>query len=494
MALIGSGKYKPRCGLQTWPSHTTVCYDLSYYVLQRLLLLSMVTAVTPGPHLRRRNNADYLLNRTCLMIEHIRGQCEHVHYKLTCINGFTNEWVRGVKYEISHLRVLAWPGKCFNVGRLREHFPNLRNLELINSTTLHVFRGYFGATSKIENITIHGLTSLWEIPPEIIENMPELRVMDLRGNMLRHLQPGLLRPLRLEKVYLRGNKWDCTDGGLDWLAMERDNDTLRKRIVDYYDLVCNQKLYKGKPLSKVMDIIWKMRHTCPMPCACTMTHVVSDAGGTLIPLITVDCAGRDLNQPPANLPPSTSTLRLEGNKINTIRNIVQNHNYQKLADLYLDNNSISAVKELEGSEWFTTFRVLSLRGNMLKQIPVYAFDKAFQANNNIMHVFLGHNPWRCDCHFIPRFQTLLLKYKRVIRDLPDIRCSISGDKTSLMQISTILLGNVCSNDKIEMPISPINIVNLVLLGLILLIMGRFLYDWHSFKTTGKLPWLSSILP
>lgn len=70
------------------------------------------------------------------------------------------------------------------------------------------------------------------------------------------------------------------------------------------------------------------------------------------------------------------------------------------------------------------------------QIPVYAFDKAFQVNNNIMHVFLGHNPWRCDCHFIPRFQGLLLKYKRVIRDLPDIRCSKSDDKTtSFVQVN-----------------------------------------------------------
>ncbi|KOB76760.1 Protein singed wings 2, partial [Operophtera brumata] len=130
-----------------------------------------------------------------------------------------------------------------------------------------------------------------------------------------------------------------------------------------------------------------------------MTHVVSDSNGAVIPLIT----------------------------INSIRSIVHNPLYKKLADLYLDNNTISAVKELEGTEWFTSFR-----------IPVYAFDKALQVNNNIMHVFLGHNPWRCDCHFIPRFQGLLRKYKR---------------------ISTMPLGVVCSSGK-EMPISVINIVNL----------------------------------
>ncbi|KAL4707858.1 hypothetical protein ACJJTC_001804, partial [Scirpophaga incertulas] len=229
------------------------------------------------------------------------------------------------------------------------------------------------------------------------------------------------------------NQWDCSDGGLDWLAMKDINSTARSRIADYYNLTCHQQLYRGKPLHKVMDIIRTMHLTCPKPCECVMTHVVSDAAGQIIPLITVNCESRGLDAPPSSLPPNTTTLRLEGNKISTIRSIVQNPQYKKLADLYLDNNTISAVEELEASEWFSTFRVLSLRGNLLKQIPVYAFDKAFQVNNNIMHVFLGNNPWRCDCFFIPRFQGLLLKYKRVIRDLPDIRCSTSDDKASFVQ-------------------------------------------------------------
>lgn len=55
-------------------------------------------------------------------------------------------------------------------------------------------------------------------------------------------------------------------------------------------------------------------------------------------------------------------------QINSIHGIIQNPRYSKLADLYLDNNSLPTVKEIEGAEWFTTFRVLSLRGNMLKQV------------------------------------------------------------------------------------------------------------------------------
>ncbi|KAJ8722024.1 hypothetical protein PYW08_004426 [Mythimna loreyi] len=461
-----------------------------------LVLFSVVTVVTPGFQFRARNASDAAVSKPCSLGEYTaKAQCMQSQYRLVCKDGFASYWIRGIKRDITHLRLQNWPGECFNVARLQYHYPELVLLEFINSTSLKSFKGQFSAMNKIEKLALHGLMALWELTPEIVSDMPALREMDLRGNSLRHIKSPLLTgPRSLERIYFAGNSWDCSDGGLDWLAMENENGTIRRKIVDYDELVCHQQLYRGKPLNKVMDIIRTMRQTCPEPCECTMTHVVSDSAGAVIPLITVDCSNRQLENPPSELPPGTTTLRLEGNKLNTIRAIVHNPQYKKLADLYLDNNSISAVKELEGTEWFSTFRVLSLRGNLLKQIPVYAFDKAFQYNNNIMHVFLGDNPWRCDCHYIPRFQSLLLKYKRVIRDLNDIRCSKSSDKkTSLIQISTIPLGNICGNDDV-MPISPINIVNLVLLSLILLVIGRFLYDWQNFKNTGELPWLSSILP
>ncbi|KAJ0176686.1 hypothetical protein K1T71_007865 [Dendrolimus kikuchii] len=450
------------------------------------MVLSLCTVVAPGTQIREKNNTFSLVTRTCSLTDYISSAtCVQSHYRLICRGGFTSNWLKAIKYEITHLRIMEWPGECFNIDRLQHHFPEIKILEFINCTTLKTFKGHFDSSCKIEKLIMHGMLSLWELPAEVVVHMPELREMDLRKNMLRHLkEPVLVGPRRLERIHLSENTWDCSDGGLDWLAMEPDNSTVKRRIADYYDLVCYQKLYRGKPLHKVMDIIRTMRQTCPEPCTCMMTHVVSDPKGAVIPLITVDCSKKGMEEPPSALPPSTTTLRLEDNKINTIRSVVHNPRYQKLADLYLDNNSITAVKELEGTDWFSSFRVLSLRGNLLKQIPVYAFDKAFQQNNNIMHVFLGHNPWRCDCHFIPRFQGLLLKYKRVIRDLPDIRCSESNDKkTSFVQISIMPLGNVCSSE-VEMPISTINIVNLVLLGLIFIIVGRFIYDWHRFKTTG----------
>ncbi|CAB3221854.1 unnamed protein product [Arctia plantaginis] len=470
-------------------------------LLQVVMLYSAVKAVTPGFQYTSKNSSDAIGNQPCSLGDYIsKARCQQSEFELICTAGFTAYWIRGMKREITHLRLVDWPGDCFNIGHLEFHYPELLILEFINSTSLRYFKGHFSALNKIQKLTVHGMPHLWEIPAEVVSEMGELREINLKGNMLRHMKARLLAgPRRLERVYLKGNNWDCNDGGLDWLAMEPENGTLKRKIADYYDLVCQQQLYKGKPLHIVMDIIKTIRRTCPDPCSCTMTHIVSDTAGAVIPLITVNCAYKKLESPPASLPPGTTTLRLEGNKLKSIavimQNIISNPQYKKLVDLYLDNNSISAVKELEGTEWFTTFRVLSLRGNLLKQIQIFAFDKAFQANNNLMHVFLGDNPWRCDCLYIPRFQNFLLKYKRVLRDQNDIRCSKTNDrKTSLVQINKIPLGNICSSDDVELPISYINIINLVLLALILIIVARFLYDRHNFIRTGKLPWLSSILP
>ncbi|KAH9644804.1 hypothetical protein HF086_007892 [Spodoptera exigua] len=164
--------------------------------------------------------------------------------------------MRGIKREITHLHLMNWPGECFNVARLQYHYPELVFLEFINATSLKSFKGHFSAVNKIEKLVIHGLMSLWELPPEIVMDMPVLKELDLRGNMLRHIKSSLLTgPRSLEDVYLAGNSWDCSDGGLDWLAMEAENGTIRRKIKDYDELVCHQQLYRGKPLNKVMDII-----------------------------------------------------------------------------------------------------------------------------------------------------------------------------------------------------------------------------------------------
>lgn len=84
---------------------------------------------------------------------------------------------------------------------------------------------------------------------------------------------------------------------------------------------------------------------------------------------------------------------------------------------------------------------------ILLKVPTYALDNAFQRNRNIVQLYLGANPWRCNCLFAPAFQVnphkmvhvilcnfcfyilsgffkdFLIKYQSLIMDLSDIKCS-----------------------------------------------------------------------
>jgi hypothetical protein len=72
--------------------------------------------------------------------------------------------------------------------------------------------------------------------------------------------------------------------------------------------------------------------------------------------------------------------------------------------MFLDENHIRSIESLEGADWLLNFRVLSLRSNQLTQVPTYALDNALQRNRNAGIVYLGNNPWICDCLFTPTFQ------------------------------------------------------------------------------------------
>ena len=84
--------------------------------------------------------------------------------------------------------------------------------------------------------------------------------------------------------------------------------------------------------------------------------------------------------------------------------LVNNPCYKNVYDVILDDNVVSSIKDLEGSDWLLNFRVLSLRNNYLTQVPTYALDNALQRNRNAGIVNLGNNPWTCDCLFTPSFQ------------------------------------------------------------------------------------------
>ena len=115
-------------------------------------------------------------------------------------------------------------------------------------------------------------------------------------------------------------------------------------------------------------------------------------------------------------------------------------------------------------------------------------------------------------------QELLIGYTSLIKDINDVRCSAtSGDDISDRIVSyltalcffldSILYNSnvfskvrdlrrteICVSSDENSVIHPLDILNIILAILIFLIIGKLLYDYWSFKKTGKLPWIVAKIP
>ncbi|KDR21992.1 Protein singed wings 2 [Zootermopsis nevadensis] len=264
-------------------------------------------------------------------------------------------------------------------------------------------------------------------------------------------------------------------------------------------MICNNETYPKKPVLPIMGMLKTLQAECPTApptnCTCHMNYVAPNPDGvTLQPFTTINCSYRGLIDLPDKLPSVTTTLLVKGNQISSLKPLVNNPHYRNVMDMFLDDNHIRSIEALEGTDWLLKFRVLSLRSNQLTEVPTYALDNALQRNRNAAIVHLGNNPWICDCFFTPSFQDFIIKYRKLVKDIDDVRCSsVHGDENSLTQIQALSRSAVCSEPS-EYLIQPLDLLNAILASLIVLVIGKLIYDYWSFKKTGKLPWLVAKMP
>ena len=207
----------------------------------------------------------------------------------------------------------------------------------------------------------------------------------------------------LKRSLFLGNRWNCS---LDLAWVSQLNQSVVK---DLKNLTCFGVPYAKRNLLTIAGFTEDLKKQCPSYCSCTLPKVYEKWGSheRLEPVFEVNCSYRSLTQLPLNLPPKSRIIRLEGNEIEDLKPLKHDPVYKKVFDLYLDNNKVRSIEELEGSYFLKHFRVFSLSGNRLTEVPTYALDNALEQNNhmpNALSLFLGGNPWRCDCVFTPVFQ------------------------------------------------------------------------------------------
>ncbi|KAF5283487.1 hypothetical protein FQR65_LT13875 [Abscondita terminalis] len=375
-----------------------------------------------------------------------------------------------------------------NLHKINIKFPHLTNITIWQGN-VNAITGTFLSGNQIKVLQLRDL-SITHLPLKLLNSLINLEHLDLSGNRLQSLDAKMIQEInRIPSINITNNEWNCFLD-LDW-ALKLNPNIVNKTN----DFNCYQNPYGGKPIVAITHIKKDVQTSCPSKCECTLTDVVRDPSNLeLEPIIEVNCSSRDFTHFPSVLPNKTKILLLDSNKIQSLEPLISNPIYEKVQDLNLDNNFISGIEDLEGSYWFLHFRSLSLRNNQLMHLPTYALDNALQVNPNMpdaVRLFLGENPWKCDCVFVVSFQDLLRKYKAQIFDIDEIKCSyIKNDYYPT--ILSLSRGEVCRlpSDSIR----TLDLVNGVLASLIVLILGKLAYDYYHFKKTGRLPWIVTKIP
>jgi hypothetical protein len=78
-------------------------------------------------------------------------------------------------------------------------------------------------------------------------------------------------------------------------------------------------------------------------------------------------------------------------------------------------------------------------------------------------------------------------------DCSKISISFNSVVFVISQIQALSRSAVCREPS-EYLIQPLDLLNGILASLIVLVIGKLIYDYWSFKKTGKLPWLVAKMP
>ncbi|XP_017489317.1 PREDICTED: protein singed wings 2 isoform X2 [Rhagoletis zephyria] len=473
------------------PKHSFEWRTLLLFVL--LALFSESVRFTNGEHVSHYHQHNFTCVDWKRAPEAAAGNCTRYgrYGALRCYGGINNiatipeQKVR----RLEEIIFCGWPERVFNPLIDLQPFPKIRSL-IIEYSNLTEITFDFPEMFYLQTINI-SWTNLSHINTRAFKRVHDLRVVDLRWNKLVQLDGPLLLPRYFEKLYLAGNPWNCTRN-FKWLLIPEKG----AMVADRDEIICADKKYKERHMLTVMNYKVMLRSECQshedlQNCTCTMHHIIPK---THIPLYTINCSNLEFQAMPNYIPENTTTVYLNDNEITDVLPLRNNPTYRHVVDVHLDNNRIESIDVLEGGYWFEHFRLLSLRGNKLQKMPVYALDNALDDNPNANLLLLSGNPWQCTCIFTMRFREILMKYIEIMRDALNITCTYKHiSPMRRANVLAITREDICKPEE-EPKIYPLDLLNGVLAFLIVFILSKLAYDYYHYKNYGRVPWIVMKLP
>ncbi|KAE9412961.1 hypothetical protein Angca_004648, partial [Angiostrongylus cantonensis] len=246
----------------------------------------------------------------------------------------------------------------------------------------------------------------YSLETSVISTWTSMEVLTLNSNNLTTLGEISTMPnLRLFRI--GENPWHC-DCRIKWMKQIQSVQTglvkcmrpafLHGKTMNNVD----ESLMKCSGIEKRDTVSCADVHICPAACLCTDS--------------TVDCRDRGLSHVPANLPSSTTELRLEQNQITTIPPKAF-HNLRELKRLVLYGNNLTDLP-IQAFHGLNNLQILLLNANQLQCLRSGTFDPLTKLNLlslydnqiksisnstfykllNLQTLHLAKNPLICDCN------------------------------------------------------------------------------------------------
>ncbi|CAG9864494.1 unnamed protein product [Phyllotreta striolata] len=266
------------------------------------------------------------------------------------------------------------------------------------------------------------------------------------------------------------------------ITFNNENSTFCQTTKDFY-------WFQSNDLVNVSELrrIKELENNCIPNCTCS-PYVLNL--GTKVPrvhTVEVNCTNSNLLRLPHQLPPHTATLDVSNNNITSLKELSE-PSYKELIFLRADNNLITSIEPLEGTQFKSIFELLSLRNNKIKFIDTYLLE-FYRPAVSVRNVYLGLNRLTCDCTTVTDFKMWLQTKSDFIKDYKEIMCDTPQGDVSVIEIDP---SKYCQSD--ETWTDYLYYIIAAEVFLLVSLVTKVSYDYWVFKTAGYLPWPASKMP